>query len=741
MDEHKIVTTVVSMLAHWAQAVEKFWTDWGDGSGLGCYGPGYIHWGVQSNFNYAAAMAALAAQPGVERAETWRDRALTALRFALSTHLTGDRPGLNGEQWGRSWISMLGIERAMHGLPLMEPYLAGEDRTALRRVLVSEADWLLHHGHRGNQHGVIAGMWNSDGRNAPESNIWSGALLWRTAQMYPNEPAAGAWMERAHQYFINGISIPADAQDDSLLAGKAVRERHVGANFFSSYALDHHGYLNVGYMVICISNAAMLHFDMKKASLSRPASLDHHQEDLWRVVKQLIFGDGRLARIGGDSRVRYAYCQEYLLPSLLYAADRWRDPHALHLAKQQLALIEAELQASDDGTFYGARMGHMREANPHYYTRLESDRACVLAMLLNYAPLVDDSESVNEPVEIAMSVRLDGGETQPRAAWIAPEHGAVMHRCPTRLASFSWRAHGLTQAMCQPPDVGHLAEWLHNLCPVVQFLGSDPQQPGRHRRLLRQRVGAFDGGFVCCGSVMEGIDVRIDEGAQCTDQATTHLAFAALPDGRTCLGLQFVVTAPDRIGYTTALKSLHLNVANDLFNGFRRRIYTANGTLDLVSPPERDEIIPLGSRWATVDNRIGLAALYGGNSLVISRSRERRGGRYHSLYVDELCLQAETTLVRRGRGEVLIDIGFAALSNVNAEETAAMRGGPLRFDEDGVHDAVRGVWGTDANGKPYSLVANFGQEMVTIPLLDRRIELAAGEARLVCADDFKGDYL
>ena len=35
-----------------------------------------------------------------------------------------------------------------------------------------------------------------------------------------------------------------------LLDGKPVSEWFMGANFFPNYALDHHGYLNVGYMVI-----------------------------------------------------------------------------------------------------------------------------------------------------------------------------------------------------------------------------------------------------------------------------------------------------------------------------------------------------------------------------------------------------------------------------------------------------------------------------------------------------------
>ena len=114
-------TKVIHLLAGWASAVEPYWNELDEAGELGCYGPGYIHWGVQSNFNYAAAMATLAAQPGVERPGHWRHRALAALRFALSSHIRGDRKGLNGEQWGHSWISMLGIERAIHGISLLEP--------------------------------------------------------------------------------------------------------------------------------------------------------------------------------------------------------------------------------------------------------------------------------------------------------------------------------------------------------------------------------------------------------------------------------------------------------------------------------------------------------------------------------------------------------------------------------------------------------------------------------------------
>jgi hypothetical protein len=581
-------------------------------------------------------------------------------------------------------------------------------------VLTSEAHWLLHHGHRGGERDVIAGLWNSSRHNAPESNIWAGALLWRAAQIYPDHPEAGLWSERAHDYLLNGISIPADALEERVVAGRPVRERHVGANFFPNYALDHHGYLNVGYMVICVSNAAMLHFDMKQAALARPESLDWHQGDLWRELRQFVYDDGHLARIGGDSRVRYAYCQEYLLPSLLYLADRWRDPHALELAERQVAWIEREHAASEDGTFYAARMGHMRDANPHYYTRLESDRACVLAMLLNYAPLVERPE----PSSTTFESTLQGG-------WIEPDHGAVLHRCPTRLASFSWRAYGLTQAMCQPPDASDLGEWSLNLCPVVRFLGDDGSSHHPHRRLEQAHAESFPGGFVAWGSVTEGIDVRIDEGARCTDQARTYLAFAALPDGRTCLGVQYVVAASDRVGYTTTLKSVHLNVPNDLFNGYRRRLYTTQGQRTLISPPQQAEILSLDSPWANVDGKLGLIALYGGDRLCVDRSTQRRGGRYHSLFVDELCLQVETSTTRRLPGETLVDAGFALLSAADVAATAAFEGGSLDVDQ----PAVRGVWARGADGVRYTLIVNWSESPTTLDLEGQTIVLAPDQAQ------------
>lgn len=680
------------LLSRWAEAIDPYWHEADDDPRLGCYGPGYIHWGVQSNWNYTAALATLAAQPGAAGADRWRARALGSFRFALATHVTGSRNGNDGRRWGHSWISPLGIERAMHGVARLVPWLQPEDRDGLRRVLTSEARWQLHSAERGAHKGLVAGLWNSSGRNAPESNIWIGSILWRAATLWPNEPEAEAWREAAHCYLVNGVSIEADAADATRLAGRPICERHVGANFFPNYALDHHGYMNVGYMTICVSNAAILHFDMKHAGLPRPESLDHHEADLWRVLRRMIFADGRLARIGGDSRVRYAYCQEYLLPALLYAADRLGDGHALDLAEGQLALIEREAEAGD-GTFYGRRLDWLRRCNPHYYTRIESDRACVLAMLINHLPLVEAPAAPSASREESVA----GG-------WIETAHGAAMHRGPRRFASFAWRAYGLSQALCLPPDRSDLAEWTLNLCPVVRFAGDDGTHSGRHRRLLAHVVRPFAGGFAACGSVMEGVGIALDEGASCTDQAVTHLAFVALPDERTCVGIQLVIAASDRVGWLVELKGLHLNVPNDMYNGSIRRIVSAGGERVLESPPASDEVIEAGGAWVNVDDVVGVSLLSGGDGLWIDRSSERRGGRYRTLFVDEICSCVERGPRRIRPGEVLIDCAFAVVSGTSAAETAAVEGGPM----EGLPGLARGIWVRGADGRRYAVRAVFG---------------------------------
>lgn len=694
----------LDLLGPWADAAEEAWWTPPGMPGAGCYGSGFVPWGVQTNQKYAGAMVVLAAlRPD---SEFYLRRAIEALRFSNASHLSGAGRCADGRQWGHTWISVLGLERMMNGFHLIWDRLGGEDRRDLLRVIASEADWLLHDYGRGSHKGIRCSVWNAEGANHPESSVWNGAFLWRAAALLPGHPNASAWRERAHDFFINAVSIAADAGDDSPAAGKTVRERHVGANFFPNYALDHHGYLNVGYMVMCLSNAAVLHFDARLAGFDPPETLYHHQRDLWRVVRRMVFADGRLARLGGDTRVRYAYCQEYLLPSLLFAADRFGDPHAGGLAMKQIAMMRAEAEAGGDGLFFSRRLAEMRATNPYYYPRLESDRASALGMAAAYADLVEAPREATESFEASVA----GG-------WCEPEHGAVLHRCPTRLASFAWRAHGLMQGLCQPPDDGHFAEWERNLAGGVDFLNlPHPVKggaPGIRRRLENHHIAEFPGGFATAGTVMEGVDVVIAEGWKGTDLGAHHLLFVALPDGHTVVGLQFCRTA-DKRAYTASVKGLQWNVPNDLFNGFQRLLTTAGGPEILTSPPRSGEIVSLGP-WVNVADRIGAVALYGADrDLSLHRAPQRRGGGYRSLHTEQVCLTLHEGMRGWDPNSTVLDAGWAVLASADAQATRQFESNNRRARlETGPGDA-RSVVVRALDGKTYWICVNFGSEGIEL---------------------------
>lgn len=532
---------------------------------------------------------------------------------------------------------------------------------------------------------------------------------------YPDHPGAAAWQEQAHRFLMNSVSVPADAEDERIVAGRPVKDWHVGAGFFPNYALDHHGYLNVGYMVICLSNAAMLHCDLQAKGLPIPESLYHHQADLWQVVRRMIFSDGRLARIGGDSRLRYTYCQEYLLPTLVFAAGRLGETQAAHLLAGQFHLIQQEAAFSEDGNFYGKRLAALAESSPYYYTRLESDRACVLGMTARYLrQLQADAEASRT---LIMTTR-EAFENSVAGPWCDPEHGAVLQRSPARLAAFAWRAHGLTQGLCQPPDDGHLAEWSQNLAGQIRFLGDDGVIEGgqtTRRRLLGYHIDTFEGGFVTSGAVMEGVGLTLAEGWRGEESGLHQLAFVALPDGHTVVGLQHCRTVNHRT-YLAEVKGLHLNLPNDLYNDFKRPLVTAQGTIVLTNPPGQDRLIELASPWANIDGRVGVVGLYGAEQLVVHQAKERRGGKYASLYVDEICFHCHLGTQSIEPNILILDVAWAILSQADASQTRRFGQHCTPIPIDGAQPDIRGVYLPGLDGQFYLVLVNFAATDGAYPL-------------------------
>lgn len=661
------------------------------GKGVACYGPGNSgHWSIQANATALGALMVVAADPGFQSGVMSRDEVLETglgmLRFMLRGHLSGRGSCCDGRQWGNSWISALSVERMMHGVEAVREHLDAELLEGLRGMLLSESDWLT------DKYSIEADIDAGTGRNRPESNIWNGTILHRCAMMYPDAPRAGEYRERGTAFLLNGISVPSDAQSGRIVDGKALSDWHVGANFTEGFGLNHHGYMNVGYMVICLSNIAMLHFSCKARGIAAPEALYHHAEELWKLVKLCTFADGRLWRVGGDSRVRYCYCQDYAVPAWLLALDKFNDRDAAEFEHGWLRTVAMEHETNADGTFMGGRLRELEEVSPLYFRRLEGDKAASLSMGAYWRRLCPGLPEAG------------GRVPELTGSWSDDFHGAMLERNESRAASFVWKSCQGPCGQCVSPEDSSLAEWRWNM--TGEILGCSAYNFTKVKGWTHEVV---KGGFHSCGELEWWSANHVAEGQADELCARERLVFAALPDGRTVLVMQHAETV-NRC-FLRSVKGLFLNVPNDIFNGGSRKYSGDKGEFTASGIPEASGLIDCGSDWLVVDGRLGVRLAYGAETLMLSRpagrqveifdiNRHTYGRSGGNLHCDEICASCKLARGEYEAGTVLFDLGFVVSTGdgiVKTERVVSADSG-----------MVRGLRVTGADGVAYLFAANFG---------------------------------
>ena len=609
------------------------------------YGTGYNTWGVQTQQKAIAAVAYLAEQGDEEALQ----QCIAMLRFNLRSHIDGPHACIDGQEWGHTWISVLGIERMMFVVEMLRDAgtLPQDIEDELRLILISEADWLLQ------EYEIVAGLVDN---NKPESNIWNGAILHRATLLYPDAPHADAYREKGDLFLYNGISIESD-----LDVASPFRKDVVGANFFESMALNHHHYLNVGYMVICLSNIAMLHFSCKRLGQTSPTSLYHHADKLWSLIKMLSFDDGRLWRVGGDTRVRYCYCQDYALPMWLFIEDYFGEDCG-HYIEGWVDQAVHEQTHNGDGLYLSERLSTMRYESPLYYTRLETDRACTLAMTATWLPLVNRDALTAAPNQ--------------RQAWSDTYHGAVVHRSEKRFASWVWDGGQGPTGMCVPAAASDMAEWGTHLFPAITACGD---RNGFHHQDVV--LSEFAGGFATSarvqvtnyGSIFEG-------GAVGHHLAEVRQCFIALPDDESCLCLQYVVAAETH--FIKEFRGLQFKLPNDVWNNFKRSV-KMDGEELLISGNDGQAVdYQQHARRIEIDACLAIEQIYQQSALCadqcisLSHADKRRTGLRHLghaqvqraggfLYTEDFCapLVQYPNNKRIQAGTVLLDAGFLITCN------------------------------------------------------------------------------
>ncbi len=671
------------LLKNWVVFSQKHLYSLPENPELMCYGAGeHGHWGTHTHQKAFSAFAVAATDEDINWDDTPLTRedvlnqALAMLRYNLATHKSGYQKCTDGRQWGHNWIYVLGLERMFHGIEVIDKYLTDKDREDLKTVILSECEFII------NEYPVVAGLLAE--KNKPESNIWNGAILYRATVLYPDLPEKDKYIDKARRFFLNGISIESDENSDEIIDGVRVGDYFVGANMFDSYACNHHLYMNVGYTVICLSNIAMLHFFLKGEGVNVGDIPYHHVYDLWKLVNSLTFSDGRLLRIGGDSRARYSYCQDYLLPVWALIEDVYGDDCS-EMENEWLKILQKEVAINGDGSFLSHRFGYFEDLSPVYYTRLETDRANTISMLLYWHK--------------KFNIKHSDKETPKMTEWTDKHHGAAFSAHGDRYASFVWISSEKPQGLLVPKDDSSLAEWRFNLAGKIEGVGvSNEDDPEKFS------VQMFEGGFLTSGDTFSHSNNFLAEGRLRENLAKKYVSFAALPDGKTVLCLQYA-DAFNRV-FLKTLKGILWNVPNDIFNNSQRTLYYANRQEYLRGGHNANkfETVELGN-YANFDNKIGIASK---TPLTLVRSGKRQVSiKYKetvesgTLYAEEICSPYLSKRRYFDRGENMIDTGFA-MSLGTADDTRNLLENLFAPEIEG----LKTVGTVGADGIKYLLIAN-----------------------------------
>lgn len=639
------------LLNNWIPAADKFLNVPDDRPDLMYYGDGTNGWGVQTN---QKALSAYAVTGALLNNKDYIDKAISMLRYSLESHKTGSYHVSDGDdlKWGHTWISVLGVERMMHGVYAIWDHLSDNDKDMIKDMLVSESDYLLEkHPVRGDPVSP----------NVPESNMWNGAVMYRTAMMYPDTPNADRYIEKGISFMMNAISIPSESGEDWF----------IGANFFDSFSLNHHGYLNVGYMVITLSNAAMLYFNLKELGFTPPEALYHNYDKLWQLVKTCLYDDGRLFRIGGDTRVRYCYCQDYLLPVLAFVNDVYGEDTSM-FENAWISTVQKEVNHNGDGSFLSDRLELFLERSILYYTRLESDRAMSLSFNAYYRNLFSDYKNANNKYF----------KDIPRLSqWYDEYHGSCYVLGKNRRASFTWDSAELPQGNCLPVEDSSLFESKNNMTSLIYGDGSgDTNILGKHNEKM------IDGGFASCGYYTQFTKGLLAE--QISEEHTIRnaIAFAALPDDSTVVTLQ--LAKPVKNVHITELKIFNFMIPNDIYNDFKRD-YNFIG------------------KQLVIDGKINVKLIYGGD-IIINNPPYRQVGLKNTqyrqrgmLHCDEICVDNGFVPHIYRKNETVFDFGAVVSIGSNIDITAESIDTNSEF--------IRAVKVIGQDGKAYIVYANLGE--------------------------------
>jgi hypothetical protein len=571
LTEHEQTRAYTTLMLEACRHADGVWQDWSVDPRAGYWGTGrsdQMNEGIRAISGMVLTCGALLKYSDT-LTETERRHCLTqatrAIRYAVSSHLTGTQKCTDGKPWGGSWQSAMWTATLTFGARLIWDDLDTELQQGVEHVIASEADRFL-------KNKPPTGRF---GDTKAEENGWDMTCLAVADSMFPNHAHAAAWQEKAIEYMMNTLSVPQDALDKSLVDGRPVNEWFVGANLNPDFTLENHNIFHPSYMAC--SSYFMTQAEMYYTYAGRPIprAATHHLLDTWKMFQTIILPSGESA---------YPQSMDWELHGLsfinLYAslASRHHDALAARLEDNCLQYMRAwQTMCHGDLAVPGSRLAFTRHA--------------ICAEQASYAFL---AHKVFGPPTKEIAARKAASQLQ--GTWAHEFVEFIAHRTESKFVSFSWKNR--IMGLLIPIGPGHDDNPYVTVPITTGLVGSfdlTPKKPAGPKA-VEHVWNETTNGFETTGSLL------LNGGLLKQTIRVTSI-------GKQTAVYQDRVTAQSEVSLTREL-GVPVGIENDEVTGGKRVVYHEGGktTFDWKTPQKP---FALPGSWANVDGRLGVVMAVG----------------------------------------------------------------------------------------------------------------------------------
>ncbi len=588
---------------------------WGDGVSAGNQGIRAISDVVLTSaslIKYARAFST------AERKEALR-KAVAAVRYCTTTHVTGSAKCVDGKQWGNSWQSGMWVGTLAFGAWLIWEELDPQLRQDFERVVAFEADRFL--GRK-----PPSGRWSD---SKAEENGWDLTCISIAANMFPSHPHAGDWKSKAAEYMVNVLSVAQDRQDKTVIDGHPVCDWNCTENMHPDFTLENHGILHPSYIQCSSYFLAECAMHARFAKQPVPEAASHHLLDTWRMFQTILLPSGETMYPQGQDWELHG-----LNPIQLFAAlATWkRDPLASKTERINVQYMRAWQQwCGGSLAAPGSRLGFTRHA-------IQGEQATWAYLAHKIFGPATDAPVPSETDFVKHYLLVD----------------VIMHRTKSKLVTMSWKNRFIGQVA--PIGEGHEASPFFTLPVADGLIGSISCTDAKENKAIKvvgRASGRTANGFETAG--------RLTTNGGALSQ---ELKIASV--GEKTVVYQDRVTALADVSASQEVGA-PLGIENDQISGGVRTVYHTEGktTFDWQKPQQP---VAIPGRWANVDGRLGIIAIEGSGLGYI----QAQGYNAQGVYADVLCGSFSGRAKSYREGEQVARRITIILTEVTPEETAAL---------------------------------------------------------------------